>query len=216
MYTIKQVKHFLSEAVASYLLPATIEQTANTVFQGFSERLKAKLNGRQERALKLALGGHVVHKSGRVFSVHSEEGDHAYLVDLARGYCTCPDSQNGSICKHRIAAYLVEQSMQATTQTSTSPSKPAPVSKEDEPLEKARLVLHAKSDVLNEAVIYATLQHNGAILNVEIINLEKETALVRALPVFKDSKPVPQFPFQDGKSCQQVLAKSLSDITIYR
>jgi hypothetical protein len=216
MYTIKQVKRFVSEAVASYLLPATIEHTASTVFQGFSERLKAKLNGRQERALKLALGGHVTYKSARVFSVHSEEGNHAYLVDLARGYCNCPDSQNGSICKHRIAAYLVEQSMQATTQTSVSPSKPEPVSMEDEPLEKARLVLHAKSDVLNEAIIYATLQHNGSAVNVEIISLEKETAVVRALPVFKDGKPEPQFPFEDRKSCQQVLAKNLMDITIYR
>ena len=216
MYTIKQVKRFVSEAVASYLLPATIEQTASTVFQGFSERLKAKLNGRQERALKLALSGHVTHKSARIFSVHSEEGNHAYLVDLTRGYCTCPDSQKGSICKHRIAAYLVEQSMQATAQTSAAPSKPAPLNKEEEPLEKARLVLNAKSDVLHEAVIFATLQHNGAAINVEVINLEKETAVVRALPIFKDGKPVPQFPFEDRRSYQQVLAKSLMDITIYR
>ena len=216
MYTIKQVKRFVSEAVASYLLPATIEQTASTVFQGFSERLKAKLNGRQERALKLALGGHVTHKSARIFSVQSEEGNHAYLVDLTRGYCTCPDSQKGSICKHRIAAYLVEQSMQATAQTSAAPSKPAPLNKEEEPLEKARLVLNAKSDVLHEAVIFATLQHNGAAINVEVISLDKEIAVVRALPVFKDGKPVPQFPFEDRRSCQQVLSKSLMDITIYR
>jgi hypothetical protein len=216
MYTIKQVKRFVSEAVASYLLPATIEQTASTIFQGFSERLKARLNGRQERALKLALGGHVTHKSARIFSVHSEEGDHAYLVDLTRGYCNCPDSQKGTICKHRIAAYLVEQSIQATAQTSLTPSKPEPVNKEDEPLAKARLVLNAKSDVLHEAVIYATLQHNGAVIDVEVINLEKETTVVRALPIFKEGKLVPQFPFDDRRSCQQVLSKSLMDITIYR
>jgi hypothetical protein len=53
-------------------------------------------------------------------------------------------------------------------------------------------------------------------LDVEVINLEKETAVVRALPVFKDGKSVPQFPFEDRRSCQQVLAKSLMDITIYR
>jgi hypothetical protein len=216
MYTIKQVKQFVSEAVASYLLPATIEQTASTVFQGFSDRLKAKLNGRQDRALKLALGGHVTHKSGRIFSVQSEEGDHAYLVDLTRGYCTCPDSHKGAICKHRIAAYLVEQSMQVTAQTSAAPSKPEPVSNEDVPLEKARLVLQAKSGMLHEAVIYAILQHNGVAINVEVISLEKETAVVRALPVFEDGKPLPQFPFDDRKSCQQVLAKSLMDTTIYR
>jgi len=216
MYTIKQVKRFVSEAVASYLLPATIEQTASTVFQGFSERLKARLNGRQERALKLALSGHVTHKSARIFSVHSEEGDHAYLVDLTRGYCTCPDSQKGSICKHRIAAYLVEQSMQATAQTSAGSSKSEPVSKEEEPLEKARRVLHAQSDLLREAIIYATIQHQGEALVVEVINLEGDTAIVRALPIFKDGKPVPQFPFEDRRSCTQVLAKSLFDLNIYR
>jgi hypothetical protein len=216
MYIIERAKYAVCEALASYLLPATIEQTANKVFLGFSDRLKARLNGRQERALKLALGGHVTHKSARIFSVQSEEGDHVYLVDLTRGYCTCPDSQKGAICKHRIAAYLVEQSMQATAQTSPIPSKPAPLNKEEEPLEKARLVLNAKSDVLHEAVIYATLQQNGSAVYVEVISLEGESAVVRALPIFKDGKPVPQFPFDDRKSCQQVLAKSLMDITIYR
>jgi uncharacterized Zn finger protein len=216
MYAITRVKHFISEAVASYLLPATIEQTASAVFQGFSERLKASLNGRQERALKLALGGNVTHKSARIFSVQSEEGNHAYLVDLTRGYCTCPDSQNGAICKHRIAAYLVEQSMQATAHTSADQSKPVPVSNEAEPLEKARRVLHAQSDLLREAIIYATIQHQGEALVVEVINLEGDTAIVRALPVFKDGKPIPQFPFEDRRSCSQVLAKSLSDLNIYR
>lgn len=216
MYTIKQVKHLVSEAVASYLRPATIEHTASKVFEGFSERLKAKLNGRQDRALKLALGGHVTHKSARIFSVQSEEGNHVYLVDLTRGYCTCPDSQNGAICKHRIATYLVEQSMNVTAHTSADQSKPDLVSKEEEPLEKARRVLHAQSDLLREAIIYATIQNNGEALVVEIIDLDGETAMVRALPVFKDGKPVPQFPFQDRKSCMQILAKSLSDLTIYR
>jgi hypothetical protein len=216
MYTFTRVKLFVSEAVASYLLLATIEQTASKVFLGFSEHLKARLNGRQDRALKLALGGHVTHKSGRVFSVRSEEGAHAYLVDLARSYCSCPDSQRGSVCKHRIAAYLVEQSMQVTAQSSASQSKPEPVSKESEPLEKARLVLNAKSDMLHEAIIYATLQHNGESLNVEVINLEGDQAVVRALPVFKDGRPIAQFPFDDRRSCMQILAKSLTEITIHR
>jgi hypothetical protein len=75
------------------LIPATIEQTAGRIFESFSDRLKAMLNGRQERALKLALGGNVTHKAARVYSVRSENQQHAYLVDLEQGTCTCPDCQ---------------------------------------------------------------------------------------------------------------------------
>ena len=60
-------------AIAPTILPATIEHTARKVFESFSNRFKKKLNGRQERALKLALEGHVTHKSDRIFSVRSEK-----------------------------------------------------------------------------------------------------------------------------------------------
>jgi hypothetical protein len=209
-----RAKFVIREAVSSYLLPAMIEQTASKVFESFSDRLKATLNGRQERALKLALEGHVTHKAERVFSVQSEDRTRSYLVDLARGFCTCPDSQKGYICKHRVAAYLVEQSMHATGQASSNFSIPA--SKDDEPIEKARLALHAKSDLLREAIIYATLQHDDQPVSVEVISLEGESAMVRALPVFKDGKLIPQFPFEGRQSCAQVLAKSLTSLTIYR
>ena len=106
-------EHAIREAVmlapANNILPSVIEQTAKAVFDKFSDRLKASLNGRQERALKLALAGHVMHKAKRVFSVRSQYGDHSYLVDLDRKFCNCPDSQKGYVCKHRLAAYLVEQ-----------------------------------------------------------------------------------------------------------
>ena len=91
------------------LLPVIIEQTARSVFASFSDKMKARLNGRQERALKLALDGHVTHRYARTFSVRSEDGQHAYLVNLERGYCACPDFDKGNVCKHRLAAYLVEQ-----------------------------------------------------------------------------------------------------------
>ena len=85
----------------------------------------------------------------------------------------------------------------------------------DEQVEKARLVLDARSEVLREAMIYATLLVEGSPTSVEVIALEGEVALVRALPILKDGKLVPHFPFQ-GQSSAQVLAHSLTDIAIYR
>ena len=97
---LTQSKHWIREASQALsspiILPAAIEQTALKVFDSFSDRLKAMLNGRQERALKLALEGHVTHKAGRIYSVRSEDQKHAYLVDLERGSCTCPDCQKGT------------------------------------------------------------------------------------------------------------------------
>ena len=40
--------------------------------------------------------------------------------------------------------------------------------------------------------------------------------MVRALPMLKDGKLIPQFPFPERKSFAQVLAKSLQDVKIYR
>lgn len=193
----------------SIVLPAVIEQTASRIFENFSESLKKRLNGRQERALRLAVDGHVTQKSGRIYSVRSENNQHAYLVDLDRGTCTCPDCSKGYICKHRLAAYLVEQAQQADTSSSHKEGQA------DEQVEKARLVLDARSEVLREAMIYATLLVEGSPINVEVIALEGEVALVRALPILKDGKLVPQFPFQ-GHSSARVLAHSLVDIAIYR
>ena len=110
------------------LVPSTIEQTAGRIFESFSDRLKAMLNGRQERALKLALEGHVTHKFARTFNVRSEDNQHSYLVNLEKSFCTCPDSRQGSVCKHRLAAYLVEQSLKASQEIETRlPDEPSSI-----------------------------------------------------------------------------------------
>jgi len=213
------IKEAAITSISQPVLPAVIEHTAQQVFASFSDRLKATLNGRQDRALKLALNGHVVHKSGRIFSVRSEDGQHSYLVDLDKRFCTCPDSRKGQVCKHRLAAYLIEQSTQANKETSmgdsSNPEHP-PLKPEEEALEKARLTLNAKSDFLRQAIIYAVLQGEGQPIQVEILNLEGGIALVRALPKVVDGQLIPQFPFPERQSSAQVLAKSLSDIKIYR
>ena len=187
-------------------LPAVVEQTALMVCGRFSERIKAQLNGRQERALQLALNGHVTHKAARVYSVCSQDGLHHYLVNLERKYCSCPDSRKGQLCKHRLAAYLIEQANQATQETSAN----------HESLEKVRKMLQARSDFLQEVIIYATLPYEGAPLRVEIVDLEGAIALVRALPEIKGGELKPRFPFPGRKSCTKVLANSLTEITFHR
>lgn len=199
--------------INSPIQPAIIEQTARQVFESFSEKLKLALNGRQDRALKLAVDGHVTYKSERIFSVRSESGQQAYLVDLARSFCTCPDSQQGHVCKHRLAAYLVEQSLKAKP---PGPSPEPPAQPPDDSLERVRLVLHARSQHFRSAIIYATLDLDGQTLPVEIVELEGPVALVRALPRIDGDRLVPQFPFPEKQSAAQVLASSLTEVRIYR
>ena len=105
-------------AATPNILPTILERTASNVFESFSDRLKASLNGRQDRALKLALNGHVTHKSARIYSVRSQRGQHTYLVNLDKSFCSCPDSRKGHVCKHRIASYLIEQASEATQEVS--------------------------------------------------------------------------------------------------
>ena len=198
----------MTTLIYSQPLPAVIEHTAHRIFDSFTDAFKARLNGRKERALHLALEGHVTHKTERIFSVRSENGDHTYLVDLARRLCTCPDNQSGNVCKHRLAAYLIEQAMQAVMATQEA--------NQDEPLARACAVLNAGSDLIKEAVIYATIYHDGDNLPVEVVSVNSEVAVVRALPNFVDGKHIPQFPFDERQSSAEVLAKSLMDITIHR
>ena len=171
---------------------------------------------------KRQLEGHVKHTSQRIFSVRSENNQHAYLVDLDRKTCTCLDCQKGHICKHRIAAYLIEQSSLASNPNNTRDDRLSAhgdgKDRDGEKLDIVRAILNARSQFLREAIIYAKLPHEGDHLNVEVISLNGDTATVRALPIIKDeSLLVPQFPFHEGQtSISIVLASSLLKITIYR
>ena len=126
------------------------------------------------------------------------------------------------MCKHRIAAYLIEQASQATQDVSPKWSAVRELTSsqgldpDEEAVEKARLVLQARSQHLREAIIYATLHVDGEPVKVEIVTLEGDVALVRALPIIKDGVLIPQFPFPERQSSAQVLAQSLKEVQIYR
>jgi len=79
----------------------------------FTKEQSGKLK-RLERAKKILAQGNVFPVAGakEKFVVFSSAGNKFYLVDLAEGYCTCPDFQthqehNGGWCKHRMAAWLL-------------------------------------------------------------------------------------------------------------
>ena len=103
---------------------------------------------------------------------------------------------------------LVEQASQATEECSQSSFTNS--------IEKIRKVLKARSDFLQEAIIYALLPYEGEQLPVEIIDLDGDAALVRALPEIKNGELKPIFPFKGRKSCTKVMAQSLTQIEIHR
>jgi hypothetical protein len=120
----------------------------------------------------------------------------------------------------------MKASQQLTSQP-TVPEQPVPaepiptpdphLSPQEEAIEKVRQTLHARSEYMRESTIYALLPlEKDEMLPVEIIDLEGEVALVRALPYEMNGKPVPRFPFPERKSFAQVLAKSLVEVKIYR
>ena len=90
------------------------------------------LNGRLERGLELAKSWSVVHcperDKPRCYRVRSSDGSSLYRVDLDTRSCECPDSQKGNTCKHRIAAYYVEQA------NKMNPLKPNPVPASPKPV----------------------------------------------------------------------------------
>ena len=93
---------------------------------------------------------------------------------------------------------------------------PKPMTSQEETLEKVRLVFQAKSQFLRESIIYAVLQVEDQPIQVEILDITGDVALVRALPKIKDGLLIPQFPFQERTSVTRVFAKSLVEVKIYR
>jgi hypothetical protein len=140
--------HKVAEAIAP-ALPSTvliecIELAAKKFIASLNEQALKTFNGRLERGLELARQGAVIKSADaahpRRYQVRSSDAQKAYWVDLDARSCECPDSQKGFTCKHRVAAYYVEQAskMEAEKKPAQLPSQeqqtkpaavtPAPVS----------------------------------------------------------------------------------------
>ena len=102
-----------------------LDRVAEQFISSLRPEVVSSLNGRLERGLALAKQWSVVHcpeaDKPRCYRVRSSDGYSFYKVDLDARTCECPDSQKGNTCKHRIAAYYVEQA------NKMNPLKPKPV-----------------------------------------------------------------------------------------
>lgn len=106
-----------------------IDQAAQKVRATLSPESIRAFNGRLERALELAKSGAVTAMADadhpRRFRVNSSAAGHPpYEVDLDAKTCTCPDSQKGNACKHRMAAYYVEQASKLRRNAAPQPVQP--------------------------------------------------------------------------------------------
>lgn len=68
--------------------------------EGFLRRL--------ERAEALLLEGRV-HRVEGLPHLYVVRGGQAYLVNSQEETCTCPDHGKGHVCKHLLAAFLLER-----------------------------------------------------------------------------------------------------------
>lgn len=51
--------------------------------------------------------GMPIQPGNKLYIVRSESNWGYYYVDTVERTCTCPDSQKGNVCKHRIAVFLI-------------------------------------------------------------------------------------------------------------
>ena len=79
-------------------------------------------------------------------------------------------------------------------------------------------ILVASNGTKPESIMWAALKIEDKILGVEILNIDKDEAFVRALPkIIEGKKLQPQFPFQDGRSSMGTVdAKSLFHLRVFR
>jgi hypothetical protein len=203
---------------------------------------RAAFNGRFERGINLAKQGAVSNyidpyepDAPRLFEVKSANqyrSPFSYIVDLVNQYCECPDHNKGHFCKHRVAANIIEiatqktnkamvrEDLQPQTKIDFEPKPEPKVDTKSEPEPKAEPgngVPKETDPSSYESIIWAVIRHNGKILGVEVINIEDETATVRALPEIKDGKKLlPQFPFPGGKCMEIVPKDSLFHVKVFQ
>jgi hypothetical protein len=139
----------IKESSGKVIVDTALAQEIRKVANDYAAKQPYKIFGvgaRIERGLNMALSGKVIREPVPNFpnrcKVISSDGLRSYLVDLDTKYCSCPDSQKGNHCKHRLAAYFTlqalanlekEKAKQVNEKTQpvktipTCPSKPFPI-----------------------------------------------------------------------------------------
>ena len=183
-------------------------EAINAAFTKFTNaimpELKERMNGRIERGLEIARAGWVIPYDPNnltQFKVRSSDPARLpYMVDLSTRSCTCPDHLKGHFCKHRVAAQVYRlacnQMPSEYVQSSESPS-PQPNKR-------------------GQAIVWACIRLDGKAIGVEVLEIENDMVWIQALPLIKEGKLEPQFPFPEGCCHFQVKASDLEHIHIYQ
>jgi len=71
---------------------------------------------RMSRALEILEHPHMIYPSKTTAGAHSVRDSQGgwYEVNLSRRSCSCTDSAQGHICKHRLAVYLYTEQIERT------------------------------------------------------------------------------------------------------
>ena len=203
--------------MSTYTFPSEVIEQAFQKFQAtLSLELKARLNGRLERGLAIVQSGGVSAYSepGQAASQHlyrvrsSDPTNPPYLVDLHARSCTCPDHWKGHLCKHRIAASIINLAISMTR------VDPPPV---QVPAMPTASLQPSNPVTSKESIIWGVIRLNGELLGVEVLSIADEEATVRALPKIIDGKKLePRFPFEGKHNTTSIPTKELFHVKIFQ
>jgi len=219
--------------------PELIDQVAAKFYEAMEDHVKRALNGRFERGVTLAKQGAVVRfedpqnpNSHRVFKVRSSDPYRSpYLVDLDWRFCECPDHRKTYICKHRIAANIIERVEKEIQKPNAQPEvkevdppaqqavnpQPGMPSPNTKPTPQNGGTPQDETPLEVKAFIWGVIRHEGQLLGVELLDIGEDSVTVRALPkIVEGNKLQPQFPFPGKRSTATVPKKEISHVKVFQ
>lgn len=180
------------------IIPELLTKIHDQFIARLADHQQKDLNGRLDRALDIALAGEVeaLPEPGQYLVKGHVGPKAAYHVDLQKHTCECPDHRGGNACKHRAAAWFIQE-----TNCHTAPPDPAVI--------ELSAIRHRYGI---EIIIYAQVEIDGQTIAVEVQACEPttQTATVQALPIMIDGSLEPIFPFETEFSDTGVMMSTTS------
>ena len=148
--SLHSIREVAAPVIMSDELRSMIRQVEAQYRSSNSSTTLLALKGRLERGLEIALKGDVLLNPAQptLCQVRSSDGFSLYEVNLEEKTCTCPDSQKGYHCKHRVAAFLFTQALRLLNQKQLRQS-PQPTPQDPQPSSKG-LSREREAQILKE------------------------------------------------------------------
>ena len=162
-----------SAVSAPSIIPQRIEQAASAWWSKLNDRQRERINGRFERGKAIALACQVAFTDDpQVFKVRSQStrGDYRYTVTLNpdNRSCSCPDIDAPyRVCKHVIAAYILQKAL-ALSGSQPEP-EPEPAAVQDPPEADPDTEVVATNYQIRypkDSIIYAKLSYQSRFILV--------------------------------------------------